>query len=177
MNSSLPQLREIDPAFMDALRGEDVLGVVVRSHIHVEAHINRYLDIVVTSPQFLPRMNLTYRKKVELACVLGLDSTYMDALIILGEIRNSFSHKLDAQLTDQLVGNLYQKLPPKCKLVFEETFTRVKSQLGPEGPFGNAELAPKEKFILITLTLERLLVSILFLVESSGPTKIPAIKL
>ena len=112
-----------------------------------------------------------------MACVLGLDPAYMDALIILGEIRNSFSHKLDAQLTDQSVGNLYRKLPPKCKLVFEETFTRVKSKLGPEGPFGAAKLAPKEQFILITLTLERLLVSILFLVESAGPSRIPTIKL
>ena len=53
----------------------------------------------------------------------------------------------------------------------------MKGKLGTAQRFALEKLAPKEEFMLITLTLERLLVSILFLVESGGPTEIPTIKL
>ena len=155
---------EVDPRFVAALLGEDELGVVVRSHIFVEANINRYLELVVSAPEQLRGMGLRYRQRVQLACALGFDPDYQDALVALGEIRNAFSHKLDTQLTSTVVDGLFAKLPPQGKRAVELSYEGTKAQLKAEGKLTLHDLAPREKFILITLSLERLVMAAVLLV-------------
>ena len=42
---------EINPAFVKALLAEDEVGCVIRSHLYVEAQIDRYLGLAVVEPK------------------------------------------------------------------------------------------------------------------------------
>jgi hypothetical protein len=105
--------RAIDPTFYEHLAAEDELGAVVRAHIHVEASLIDFIRSSVPFPDKLPR--LTYELRLRLACALGLEQEHFAALKALGEIRNSFGHNLKAELTDQAVNDLYEKLPDLTK--------------------------------------------------------------
>jgi hypothetical protein len=166
MSSDLPEtIPDVEPGFVAALLAEDELGAVVRSHIYVESRINDYLELVAARPEHLSGLGLRYRQKVQLACVLGFDPDFIKPLGVLGEIRNKFSHKLDTSLTPELVNQLYDALPPFGKQSVGASFTRTKMQLHAEGVTQVSQLQPRDKFILITLTLERVVMAAILLIK------------
>lgn len=94
--------------FIQALQSEDELGVVVRSHILIEAKLNEFLDAVVSFPKELP--SLRYYQKVELACALGLPTCHAPSLKALGDIRNAFAHNPDSGITNGIATKLRNSL-------------------------------------------------------------------
>lgn len=44
---------EINRGFLKALLAEDEVGCVIRSHLYVEAQIDRYLELAVIEPNHL----------------------------------------------------------------------------------------------------------------------------
>jgi hypothetical protein len=66
----------LDEGFLDALLAEDELGCVIRSHLYVEAQLDRFLSLAATNPDYLDGLGLTFSKKVDLACCLGFDSQF-----------------------------------------------------------------------------------------------------
>src|SRR5688572_1917704 len=95
--------------------GEDELGVVVRSHIYVEEALNHLIDKLTPFPDHLPR--LRYEQRVNLACALGLRQEFAPALKELGDIRNSFGHRVDTKLTTAVTLGLFNKLPAADQLI------------------------------------------------------------
>ena len=60
----------VDPsegAFLQALFGEDELGVMVRVHIHIEAMVRELLERLVPHPSALQKLRLDYAQCVHLA--------------------------------------------------------------------------------------------------------------
>jgi len=49
---------EINTAFVKALLAEDEVGCVIRSHLYVEAQIDRYLGLAVVEPKHLSDLDL-----------------------------------------------------------------------------------------------------------------------
>jgi hypothetical protein len=170
MNSSPASvIPEVEPGFVSALLAEDELGAVVRSHIYVESRLNEYLDLVTSRPEHLAEIGLRFRQKVQLACALGFDPDFLKPLVALGELRNKFAHKLNTSLTDTLVDRLYAALPPVGKQAVDASFSRTRAQLKTEGNAKLANLPPRDRFILITLTLERVVFAGGFLVQQAQP--------
>jgi hypothetical protein len=147
-----------EAAFMAALFGEDELGVAVRAHIHIEARLLELLDLVVMHHKSLKKMNLDYNQRVNLAVALGLDPELAPALLALGSLRNAFAHRLDMELSESRVNNLYQALSGSDKEMVQAAYNRTKDQLRVNAPpFG--QLTPKERFILISVALRGILLT------------------
>jgi hypothetical protein len=164
--ASPPASWQIDPAFVKALLNEDELGMVVRSHIYVESRINQYLELTTARPEYLEKLGLRYKQKVQLSCCLGFDPGFVRSLEVLGEIRNKFAHRIDTRLTDELVLKLYDSLPEIGRQMVEQSFSRTKDQLNAGGQLKVSELPAKDRFILITLSLERVVFAAIVLIEN-----------
>jgi len=138
-----------NPRFYEALVGEDELGVVVRAHIHIEAGVNALLDQLVPYPDHLP--SLEYKRRVLLACALGLKESLLLPLQELGNIRNLFGHQIDTKLTAGMVDKFYESFSGEdCGALLA-----AHNVTFPQAPFPN--LSPKERFIVLTLDLKLLL--------------------
>jgi len=104
---------DIDKSFYAHLAAEDELGVVIRAHVHIEASINDFIDSKIPYPDLLPR--IPYEGRLRLANALGLEKSHFDALKLLGDIRNSFDHNVNAELTDKKLMNFTPNYPVRLK--------------------------------------------------------------
>jgi hypothetical protein len=151
---SLPQH---EAEFIQSLQGEDELGVVVRTHIHVEAKLIEMLSLLADS-KALDRMDLEFFQKVHLAVALGLREEHAQGLLALGKIRNDFAHKLGSSLTDNRVKNLYEALSAKDKAAVQELYRRTESQIKQHHGKRFQSLLPRDRFVLIAVAIHSLLI-------------------
>jgi hypothetical protein len=140
-----PKVPMVDKRFSKHLLSEDELGAVVRTHIHIEAGIRQFVEARVNSPTHLPR--LTYEARLRLAIALGFPEEYLDSLKYLGDMRNTFGHNLDAQLSDATVQALFSKLPEEARIDVVQNF----ESLRPGDDFAKAP--PKDRFVIIAAIL------------------------
>ena len=133
------------------LQSEDELGLVVRSHIHIESHLMELVDSFFQSPDYLERMNLGFDQKVSLAQACGLNPQFAAPLRVLNKIRNRFAHDLDSILDCTQVRNLYESFSPGNKEVIQGAFHRTEAE-DPE-PTGKKfkQLDPRNQFVLIVV--------------------------
>ena len=82
----------------EVLKGEDDLGVVIRTHIHIEAVLNDLIEKIFRESKYVDKMGLDYHQKVKLTLACGLDPRFEKPLNTLGTIRNNFAHRLEAKL-------------------------------------------------------------------------------
>ncbi len=148
---------EISPAFINALLAEDEVGCVIRSHLYVEAQMDRYVELAVTAPKYLVKLDLSYAKKIELICCLGFDEHFRGALKRIGKIRNAFAHDLSSCITQQIVNDLYNTLPEFGRQAVQASVDKLHKALGLSGkPSKYQALPAKSQFVLIVLNLERI---------------------
>jgi hypothetical protein len=141
------------------LMGEDELGAVIRAHLLVESELLRLFELLTPYPKHIDKLNLGYSKKVDLALALGLNSQYGPPLKKFGYIRNDFAHKPGAEITSKHVNDLYGAFSQRDRQVILDAFERTKKQI--EGS-RNVEfdlLEPKEKFVLIVVVLQSILLA------------------
>jgi hypothetical protein len=146
-----------EDAFVRVLFGEDELGVVIRAHIHVEAKLVELLELLVSDPSHLERMDLDFAQRVNLAVALGLKAEHAPALSALGRLRNAFAHRLSATISDDRVNGLYAALSGGDKDVVQRAYERTKAHLERSDAPPFKELSPKERFILISVALRAML--------------------
>lgn len=147
----------IDPSFLKALLAEDEVGCVIRSHLYVEAQIDRYLELAVVDPKHLDDLDLSCAKKIELLCCLGFDTKFRGVLKRLARLRNDLAHDLSSSLTQQAVGDLYNALPKLGRQAVHASVGLLHQALGAAGPVAKYETLPvKLQFVLVVLNLERI---------------------
>ena len=144
MNRPVP-----DQRFSQHLLAEDELGAVVRTHIHIEAGIRAYVQAAIPKPSHLPR--LTYEARLRLAVALNFPAEYFDCLKFLGDLRNSFGHNLDAQLTNDNVNGLFETLPEEAKTAVVAAFDEIQADRKTQVQFQS--LSPKDRFVMIAAIL------------------------
>ncbi len=152
----------LDTKFQEALFGEDELGVVVRAQIHIEARVNALLEILVPFPKKLPR--LRFEQMLNLACALGLRDTSISAIKELGNIRNRFGHQLDTRLTAGMVERILEGLSVEDRETLLQGYEMTLQQIS-SSPFES--LSPKDKFIIICTSLDKLLLQAIEEVKSN----------
>jgi hypothetical protein len=146
-----------EQAFVEALFGEDELGVVIRAHIHIEARLFDLLEALVGNPKYVERMGLDFAQRVNLAVALGLKPEHAPALLALGSLRNAFAHRLDTRLSEDRVKSLYDALSSADKHVVQLAYERTKVQQNTPQLPALKKLDPKTRFILIAVALRAML--------------------
>lgn len=136
--------RKLSQEFIDALFGEDDLGVVVRAHIHIESAVNALLDILIPIPSELPR--LRYEQKLKLCCAMGMDKTLFPPLKELGDLRNSFGHNICTKLTNGACAKLLERVSKDDLESIAKSY-RVTRENKNELPESFDELDPKSQLI------------------------------
>jgi len=155
----------IDQDFFKHLTEDDVLGVVVRTHIHIEASIIEFIRARVSFPERIPR--LQYGALLRMASALGLRSEYFESLKLLGDIRNDFGHNLKAVLTDKKVNELFSKLPQDGKEQALKAYDMTTDQRGEINAPPFSQLSAKDRFILISVVLKAYVVSLAHIAVST----------
>ena len=158
----------INAEFVTALLAEDEVGSVIRSHLYVEAQLSKFLELTVVEPKFLNDLDLSYAKKVNLACCLGFDPKFSGVLKRIGKLRNDFAHDLSSSLSKGVVADLFNALPDfgqqavHLSVGMLHQMCKVVSQ-----PSKYEELSPKMQFVLIALNLERICFAACELIQQS----------
>ena len=147
----------IDKQFHRDLNAEDELGVVVRTHIHIEASVIDFIRARVPYPDDLPK--LQYEARLRLAVALGMKQEYLEGLRLVGSIRNSFSHNLNATLSEDKTNELFSKLGSEGQELTHKAYAMTNQQLGVKDPPPFTELSPKDRFILIAVVLKTYVVA------------------
>jgi len=152
------EYEELFKRFKDALETEDAVGKVIRTHIFIENQLNRIIELKFENPGHFEEREFTYFQKVDLAVCLGLQVQYAGPLFAIGEIRNKFGHKLDTELTREMLRGLYQSLSQTHKEILQETITEINSTLptGEKIPKFKHQ-SPEDQFKLIAVTFFALL--------------------
>ncbi len=151
----MPPVLATDDAFFDALLGEDPLGSVVRAHIHIEARLNLVLEALTPHPSHLPSLRFEQRAKVAVA--LGLADRILPALLALGRVRNAFAHRLNVNLTDSMVDELFRAFSSEDQETIRDAYRTIQTHLASADmpPFERAEA--RHKFITIAVALDKFL--------------------
>ncbi len=135
----------IRPEFLNALFGEDDLGVVVRTHLHIESAVNALLDILIPIPKELPR--LRYEQKLKLCCSMGMDKTLFQPLKELGDLRNLFAHNIDTKLTQGYLDRLLASVSPNDKVSISTSYETTRAATDENLPKSFTNLEPKGQLI------------------------------
>ena len=147
----------INSEFVTALLAEDEVGSVIRSHLYVEAQLGKFLELTVFEPTFLNDLDLSYAKKVNLACCLGFDPKFSGALKRIGKLRNDFAHDLSSSLTKEVVADLFNALPEFGRQAVHLSVGMLHQMCTVVAqPSKYEQLSPKMQFVLIALNLERI---------------------
>lgn len=120
---------DLQSTFLDSLDGEDELGIVIRSHIHVEQYLNSLIVKLNVNDKYLDKMELTYFQTVQLAIGLGLDPRFESALYKLGKLRNDFAHNIRGNLTEDDAKSLYQCLSGSEKNTLQNLVKKTHKEL------------------------------------------------
>lgn len=138
-------LRTLPSILIDALFGEDDLGVVVRTHIYIESAVNALLDLLITFPGELPR--LSYEQKLKLCCAMGMDKALFMPLKELGDLRNSFGHNITTKLSGASVKKLVASVSASDLQTITVSYKTTRIGTKENLPESFTELDPKGQLI------------------------------
>ena len=164
-------LVELDKAlregeFLQALESEDDLGAVIRAHIHIEQHLILLLEALLRHPEHIIN-NLNFANRVRLAASLGgIKSEFIEPLIAIGNIRNKFAHKLNTELSAELVNNIYEKYSFTGKEAIQRGFNMINERRPPGKKYSSFEtVEPRAKFDMLATSTRALLIMARFQVN------------
>jgi hypothetical protein len=146
----------LDEGFLKALLAEDEVGCVIRSHLYVEAQVDRYLSLAVIQSEYLEKLDLNYSRKIDFLCCLGFDVGFRAPLKRLGKLRNDFAHDLSSSLSQKVVNELFSALPEFGKQAVLLSVDLLHHELGLAKPVPEFKNIPVGlQFVIIVLNLER----------------------
>lgn len=139
---------------IDAFRGNDDLGAVIRSHIVIEQYLNDIIESVLSKPDiYRKHINFDYHIKVKLVIAIGLDQRFGPALNALGKLRNDFAHNIRQNIAKQDANNIYKALDTERKETVQKVFESIKKRYSEENFPNYRDLCPKDKFLLYVIAL------------------------
>ena len=144
---------------IDALRGEDDLGVVIRAQIHIEHELTEFIQVRLSDPSILKPLHPTYEDKVLLAVGLGLSQDYRAALSNIGKLRNDFAHNLRGTLGEQEANNLRKAMTTEVLEAARRSYEATREKLASDRPDKLEQQAPKDEIVLYLVVLWSTLVT------------------
>jgi hypothetical protein len=144
---------EEDAEFVRAVLAEDDLSVVVRSHIHVENRLLKFIELTCPASKHLKKMELDFSQQVQLALALGLPEDCGPPLHAIGNMRNAFAHSLAAKLSKDRVDAFYKAFSARDKLVVQATYDRLQQAATEPKLPALRKLEPKGQFVFLATSL------------------------
>lgn len=130
---------------------QDELGLVLRSHLYIENLLDELLSLLIPFPEHVEEMSLTYANKVRLACAMGLDRELKSMLLVLGAIRNKFSHNLHQKIDSEMVKNLHGSVHENTRKHFPEIVNKISENEGGISSFNQCH--PRDQFTALVISL------------------------
>ena len=141
-------------ALINAFKGNDDLGVVIRSHIIIEQYLNDIIESVLAKPEiYRKNINLDYHVKVKVVTAIGLHKRFESALNALGKLRNDFAHNIRSNITKQDTNNIYEAFDAERKETIQQLFLTIKKRYSDVQLSNYRDLCPKDKFLLYIIVL------------------------
>ena len=95
---------------------KDVDLTIIKGHILVEHHLNRFILSSVNSPEDFDDSKFSFAQKIQLSSMLGLrKASLREELILLNKLRNEIAHKLS--YTERLLDNLISLVTVKYEII------------------------------------------------------------
>ena len=126
----------------DAIKGEDDLGVVIRSHIIVEKSLNLFVESLTSDEE-----------TVKLAVALGLTERFKKPLCSLVRLRNRFAHTIRSEISAQDATNLYKSFRGEDKGILHEALAKTRKELSDHKIDEYKKLPPRLKYIFNVVVL------------------------
>ena len=115
-------------ALTEVFMREDMLGVVLRTHLFVEHELREFISRRVPN-EVLKTLKPRYNQMVRLAIKLGLAKDFEGPLKWLGEKRNSYAHNLDYELSSQMLDEFYDELTTMMQVVVQQLYVELKTDM------------------------------------------------
>lgn len=132
---------------------DDVLGVVLRTHLHQEKYINFLIDETLGSDVF-KGVNLNHASKLTIARNIGLKKPYYDFFKKINSIRNELSHGKFDDLQDKHIADLENITKQSIDKISFDDLYRI--NLAPSSPdFNINKLTNKNKYAVLFLVMFR----------------------
>ena len=144
---------ETNSDLYEATKGEDDLGVVIRSHIIIEKSLNSFIESLMYDKKEFRNIKLEFDKKVKLAVSLGLTDRFKAPLRSLGKLRNQFAHTIRSEISAQDANNLYKSFSAEDKEVLHDSLSKTRKELPEYRVDEYKDLAPRVKYIFNVVVL------------------------
>ena len=140
----IPGSKSMETGFnlYDAIKGEDDLGVVIRSHIIVEKSLNLFVESLTSDEE-----------TVKLAVALGLTERFKKPLCSLVRLRNRFAHTIRSEISAQDATNLYKSFRGEDKGILHEALAKTRKELSDHKIDEYKKLPPRLKYIFNVVVL------------------------
>jgi len=146
-----------DEQFFIDLNGEDDLGAVIRSQLHIEYELDQLLKKQIPNYSVLDKLHLDYEIKIVLAIAMELNQNYEKPLKGFGLIRNKFAHEPGFKLTKSDTNNLYNCFAKEDKEVIQAAFKNTNNKT--KTPNNSFKLQdPFDQFILLAISMRQILI-------------------
>lgn len=154
---------------LDDLIREDVVGLVLRGQLHIEHQLIELASLFLPEACRCDWGLISYRGKLALAAGCGMPADVIDALRKIGQLRNSFAHTLQADISRKSVQDLYNGLPENVRESLKHSYLATG-----RGPFSSpSELHPKELLVLILLNLRQFIKARVIQVRAQRDQELP----
>ncbi|CAD2250427.1 hypothetical protein [Xanthomonas arboricola] len=105
--------------FVRALETEDIIGCVLRLHLHVEELLNKFLASSITAELAeIIKVPQNFSQKVQLATAFGMPVEMGLATLELNGLRNKLGHRLGHQLRHEDVSKFAEKVDALREALF-----------------------------------------------------------
>lgn len=151
----IPGSKSMETGFnlYDAIKGEDDLGVVIRSHIIVEKSLNLFVESLTSDKEEFRKLNLGFEETVKLAVALGLTERFKKPLCSLVRLRNRFAHTIRSEISAQDATNLYKSFRGEDKGILHEALAKTRKELSDHKIDEYKKLPPRLKYIFNVVVL------------------------
>jgi hypothetical protein len=140
--------------FTQIIAADDELGSVVRTHLMIEFRVEELLELHAPNPAALSDMQLDYFGKVNLLGVFAVATRLTKPLLNLGNLRNSFAHRLNFKLTNDRMRALYNGFDEVGKTMVQHALDDARKQSPDQWHPPNIwALPPKYQFCLLATSL------------------------
>lgn len=134
---------DVDVQFLEDLRREDDLGLVIRGHLHIEHQLISLASGVLPFASRIDWNEVPFKTKLEIASACGLPDDRRELIRRLNVLRNDFAHRLSASVQKKTVVDIYNSLSP----LIQDAIKRAHEIMG-FGKFpGPAALEPRDLLI------------------------------
>ncbi len=145
---------EFQKELFKTLENNDTLAIVVKSAIFIEAEVVALVEGAMHDASALSGLDLTYHQRCGLAVAVGLNKRFLKPLRAIGNIRNKFAHRVDAQFSKDQADNLYDAFDPVDKEIINQTGVYLADHRQKKFQ----QLDPIERFVIYVITLRAAIV-------------------